>query len=210
MQPNSTRNYIVIAGALAVILLLILIGFIAYPTISRNDKVPVVISVVPSDARVTINDRQVDLGTVYLEPGTYTIKASKQGFVSFSNTTYIDRSTGTIAIPLAAASPEAQEWAKNNQSEYVKIEGVAGKVAQEQGKDFRTRNPIVTKLPYKNFLYTIGYRTDPSDPSGNSIIIEIDAPEGYRQAALYQIRQWGYDPTDLTINFRGYNNPFSL
>ena len=51
---------------------------------------------------------------------------------------------------------------------------------------------------------------DHSDPSGNSIIIEIDAREGYRQAALYKIRELGYDPTDLTINFRGYENPFPL
>jgi len=65
-------------------------------------------------------------------------------------------------------------------------------------------------LPYDNLVYTIGYQADPSDPTGQSVIIDIDAAEGYRNAAVDKIRELGYDPADYKITFEGYVNPFSL
>jgi hypothetical protein len=73
---------------------------------------------------------------------------------------------------------------------------------------FADENPIINDLPYENLIYSIGYRIDPSDPSHNSIILTIDAPEGTRNAAVQQIRDMGYDPTEYKIEFKDYKNPF--
>src|SRR5690606_12422556 len=107
-------------------------------------------------------------------------------------------------------SEAAMKLARENEDAYMEAQAAGERAAAEIGKTFNDKNPIARHLPYKTFFYSIGYRMDPTDPSGNSIIIEIDAPEGYRQSALYRIRQLGYDPTDFTINFRDYENPFPL
>lgn len=69
-------------------------------------------------------------------------------------------------------------------------------------------NPIAARLPYKSLLYTIDYRTDPADSTGRSIILEIDAPQGRREQVLAQLERWGYNPTNLNIEFINYRNPF--
>lgn len=207
MQGDS-RNNLRIIIAFVIVVVMIIIGYFIYTSVSRSGKIPVTINAVPSDAQITLNDVEVSMGTVYLKPGGYKIKAGKEGFFDFTHETQIDQSNDVINIPLLAKSEEAKKWAEENQSEYLELESKAGEAAEEQGEDFRTKNPIVNLLPHDSLLYTIGYRADPEDPTGNSIIIEIDASEGYRQQAVYQIYQWGYDPTNFKINFREYENLF--
>lgn len=208
MEQSPTNNLKLVVGFI-VLLILILAGYFAYISISRSGKVAVTVNAVPADATITFNGTEVSPGTIYLTPGGYEIKATKEGFDDFSNAVQITESDKTVSIPLTPASDEAKKWAEENRSEYLELEAKSGIAAQEQGKDFREKNPIVSLLPYENLLYTIGYRADPADPTGQSIIIEIDASEGYRQQAIYQISQWGYDPTDFKINFRDYQNPFT-
>jgi hypothetical protein len=111
-------------------------------------------------------------------------------------------------VALEAVSESALEWARKNEKLYLAYEGRAGERANAEGEEFSKVNPITSKLPYENFLYTLGYRADTTDSSGNSIIVEIDAPAEYRRAALKKIRDLGYDPTDFKINFRNYESPF--
>lgn len=207
MQENSQNN-LKIVGAFATAVVLIVVGYFIYTSVSRSGKIPVVVNAVPGDAKVTMNDVTVGTGTIYLKPGEYVIKATKEGFADYTKEMRIDQPDQAINVPLLAQSEEAKKWAEENESQYLSLEAKAGEEAQKQGEAFRAKNPIVNLLPFENLLYTIGYRADPADPSGNSIIIEIDATEGYRQQAIYQIYQWGYDPTDFKINFRGYENPF--
>jgi len=192
------------------IMLLLLVGYFVYITNERSGKIAVEVVAVPGDAHITINNAVFSPGIAYLKPGYYEIKATKEGFADFSSVASIESTSDqAIPIPMEATSDEAKKWAEDNQDKYLELEGRAGKSAQQRGDVFQEKNPIVKHLPYDSFLYTIGYKADPSDPSGNSIIIEIDAGEGYRQAAIYQISQWGYNPADFKINFRNYKNPFT-
>lgn len=188
-----------------------LIGYFVYRTITTQGKVAVEIIAVPSDAILTLNGEKVSNGTVYLKAGEYTIKATKNGYADFSSAASVvdGVSDQIIAAPLTPESDEAEKWASEHQDDYLNLEGRAGESAQKQGEEFQEKNPIVKRLPSNSLLYSIGYKADTSDPTGNSIIIEIDAEEGYRQAAIYQISQWGYNPADFKINFRNYKNPFS-
>jgi hypothetical protein len=169
----------------------------------------VTINTAPSDTHVTLNGTPAGSGTVYLTEGTYVVKGTKEGFADFTATMHIDKDHSTVTVPLAASSDSAKQWAKDNMTKYTDLEAQAGQAADQEGREFANRNPITLVLPYENLLYTIGYQADPSDPSGNSIILEIDAAEGYRNAAVEQIRNLGYDPTDFKINFSAYTNPFS-
>jgi hypothetical protein len=159
--------------------------------------------------KLLLNDKEVSPGTIYLKPGYYTINGSKEGFETRTGTTEISEDNHTITTALTPESEEAKKWAAEHQDEYLELEGVSGEAAAEKGNAFRKKNPIVEELPHNSLLYSIGYRLDPADKSGNSIILEIDASKGYRQSAVYQIYQWGFDPTDYKINFKNYENPFT-
>lgn len=196
--------------ALIVVFMLLLVGYVSYILVDRSSKISITIVAVPSDAKIMIGDIAVGTGEQFIKEGTYKVVASKEGFANFSTSIDITKDGQKIIIPLSAVSVEAKKWAKDHLKDYLELEGVAGQNAQAEGKIFRDKNPIVDKLPYKNFLYSIGYRDDPSDPSGSSIILEIKARDGYRQAAIYQIFQLGFDPTMYKINFSDYTNPFTL
>ncbi len=198
-----------VAFAFIVVLLIGLLGYGAYIAISRAGKEPVKVYLVPSDATLTANGERLGPGTVYLAPGKYDVKGSKEGFREFSTQVTIGKpNQSEIDIALQPVSEEAKKWAAQHQDLYLAYEGRAGGRANQEGEEFSKKNPITSKLPVNNFLYSIGYRSDTSDPSGDSIIIEIDALSGYRRAAIERIRQLGYDPTDFTIKFTNYENPF--
>ena len=198
--------------AIIITILLIIVAAIAigiYINTSHAGKIPVTVAVVPSDAHTTVNGQSVSSGTVYLAPGKYSIKSSKDGFADYSSDQQIEANQATIVVSLTAQSDEAKKWADDHQSDYLANESLAGQAADTFSSDFRDKNPIVNVLPYDNYIFTIGYENDQSDPTNNSVIITVDAPEGYRNAAIEQIRSLGYDPTNLNIKFRNYTDPFA-
>ncbi len=208
MNNNATKiKYGIVLG---IVLIVGLIGFYTYQTIYRSDKVKVTILTIPSDAKITLNKQVVGNGDVYIAPGKYTYKIQKDGFTPYIETVIFSKPSGSIDIGLAPESTEAKDWAEKHASDYMAYEQRSGLRAQLAGQAFKETNPIVNNLPYKNLLFTIGYFANPADASGNSIIVTIDAPEGYRQAAINKINEWGYNPAELNIIFKGYENPFSL
>jgi hypothetical protein len=187
-----------------------LFAYISFNTIMYAGKVRVEISTAPSDAIVMINGKTTSAKVHYLEPKKYTFSASKDGFETHTETIYLteDQTEADVALSLIALTDDAKSEADKNMEQYLRNEGIAGKQKSADGLRFREKNPIVEKLPYKTLLYTIGYRSDKTDPSGMSIIIEVDTTEGRRADVVAQIERWGYDPTKLNIQFRNYENPF--
>lgn len=207
MQTIMTKKtgVILLAG-----ILLIFTIYLAMTTIGHTGKTAISLSAFPDDMTITIDGKNVKVGTLYFAPGTYRLEAKKQGYDSYAKTIVLDKDKQTIAIILTPNSEEAFEYGNKNEAAYRKVQAQGEVAAAEAGKLFSKLNPITKDLPYRTFFYSLGYRMDQADPSGNSIILEIDAAEGYRQSAIYRIRQLGYDPTDFTINFRDYENPFPL
>ena len=203
--PTGKIVALFLAGLLFIVAL-----YFGVITVSRSGKTPISLSVFPNDTTITVDNEVIKTGTVYFTPGTYQLEAEKEGYDTYTKTLIVEEEEQTVAIILTPDSEEAFEYGRSNEKEYLEVQAQGEIAAMERGKTFNEQNPIAKHLPYKTFFYSIGYRMDQRDPSGNSIIIEIDAPEGYRQSAIYRIRQLGYDPTDFTINFREYENPFPL
>lgn len=170
---------------------------------------PITISKVPSDARVFVNGKEVSGDRTNLANGTYTITAKKDGFTDFTTTAVIDDNSKYIVIALAPESSEAKKWAEQNQNLYLEQESKSGKQAAEAGGAFAAKNPIVEYLPVNNYTYNVGYKLDQHDTTGDSIIITVDADEGYRNAAVQSISELGFDPGDYNIEFDNYTNPFT-
>jgi len=206
----SPRRSVFIGMVAAAVVFAVIIGITSFMAIDRSGKIAVQVSIIPRDATFSINSQSYSTDTtVYLKEGEYQIKAAKDGFAAVDEKTYISQNNKTLTLSLAPQSDEAKTWAENNADQYRQNEGISGEASAETGESFREKNPIVNELPYKNLLYTIGYRADPADKTGNSIIITIDTFEGYRQAAIYRIQQMGFNPADYKYEFKNHKDPFA-
>lgn len=192
------------------VIVLLVVGFLIfalYGYISRIGKEPVQIFVIPNTATLTIDGQPYRPGTSYLAPGTYTVKATYEGFEDYEASITINQpNTTDIDIALTPASEEAEKWRQDNMDLYLQREGRVGTRANEFGIAFQEKHPITAQLPVRNPTFTIGHRLDPDDQS--QIILEITAITGLRNAAVQQIRTMGFEPTDFKINFNNYENPF--
>lgn len=194
-----------------VTLLGISIIFIFIPIVNRSGKQPVSIYVAPKDAAVSVDGVRTSGSPIYLEPGAHRVTIAKDGFRQSVTLLTVKESSSEqiVAVGLDPISDDAKRWYSTHTDEYLVIESVIGKQATQEGNDFRTKNPIINNLPYSTMLYTIGYKNDLSDTSGSSIILTVSAPAVYRNAAINQISNWGYNPVDYKIVINNERNPFT-
>lgn len=188
---------------------LLAITYSLYISTSRSGKIAVEFDFMPDDAEVLIDNSVAKNRAVkYLEPGEYSVTASREGFADYDDVYFVNENNNVILISLAPQSETAFDYIAENEELYLEFEDRGGEIAVQEGIRFSEVNPITRDLPYSTFFFTIGYRLDQSDPNQDSIIIEIDAEEGYKNTALQHLRNLGYNPTEYNINFRNHRNPF--
>ncbi|MBH1956994.1 PEGA domain-containing protein [Candidatus Saccharibacteria bacterium] len=205
-QIFSSKRRIFIVTSVVIFLLICIFSIII--TLSRQGKLPVVFSIVPSSARITLENNTIGSGTQYLTAGSYKIKVEQPGFDSQEKTIVVTdkKKQNVVAVSLTPQSDDAKKWAEKNQKAYKDNETFGGLEAQENGQYFRSRFPIIEKLPYTDPYYKIAYRTN-----GDDIIITIDTDSPrYRYFAVQKIRELGFNPTDYTIDFKQFKNPLEV
>lgn len=194
----------IIVGVIGFVLLLIC--WAIYDQVSHIGKIAVTITTVPRDATITINDRSTRSGTHWLVPGTYTIGASKDGFVSRKKQVDVtpDKKQNVVSLALSPQSESAKAWAAAHADDYSNNGPYGAIEAQANGEYFAKQNPIVTALPYKDPYYKIDYEQG----SGNSVTLTVTTSSPrYRYFAVKTIRDLGYNPTDYKIIFKNFQNP---
>ena len=192
------------------VIVLAMIGYVVYTQIQNSGKQRVTVAVAPASSQVEVDGKITKDKELLLAPGKHSYKVSYSGFRTITGELDV-RTDGTQTALVAGLTPEtaeATELYNKITGEYSAIEVVAGINAEENGAAFIEKNPITKQLPYTNMLFTIGYRADPADPTGDSIIVTIDAPAVYRTEAVTQTTNWGYNPVDYKINFINESNPF--
>ena len=186
-------------------LIILTYGIVIYT--SRINTVPVFLLVSPNKAEITVENKKI-IGSqiIYLEPGIYDFKASRDGFKR--ETVHIEVKKDKPLRIVFSLIPITQEAIKElkSPSRGAEIDKITTDKLVDEQKALEDANPIIKKLPIKNLIYSIGYRVDPNIPNG--IIIEIDTIEGYRNAAINKIKEQGFDPSKLNIVFRNYANAF--
>ena len=193
-----------------IVIILAMIGYVVYTQIQNSGKQRVTVAVAPASSQVEVDGKITKDKELLLAPGKHSYKVSYNGFRTITGELDV-RTDGTQTALVAGLTPETAEATtlyNKITEEYTAIEIVAGLNAEENGTLFIEKNPITRQLPYTNMLFTIGYRADPADPTGDSIIVTIDAPAVYRTEAVTQITNWGYNPVDYKINFINESNPF--
>lgn len=208
MEDN--RRAMLIAGAASLFLAtaLLIVYFLAQVA-SRQGKYPVSIDVLPEDSSVIINGKEVSGKEIYLEPGSYNYIVKRDHFYDESGSIQvIDSDNQSIIAPLSPSDETGRSIYNDLSGEYIKLEGRAGELAEEEGERFTKENPITSELPYTTPLYTIGYRSDNSKNNNTGVILTIHAKPGYYNNAITQIRNFGYNPAEFKIDIVGEENPF--
>ena len=173
--------------------------------VSRVGKTPVSFVTSPDEVQIEFNDQKITGSkTVYLKPGEYSFKATRDGFRENTIQTTVKDKPVRVVFTLIPTGNVSKSEKSTNAS---KIDKITTEALEKEQTTLAEANPIIKKLPIKNFIYSIGYRADPSKE--NNIIVEIDAPKGYKNAAVNEIKRAGFDPSKLNINFRDYANPFT-
>lgn len=201
-QANQKKiRYIIIAIA---VLILSIVAYNIYLAHSRSGKIAVKVTLLPGDAKITVNDKEIGGGTQYLDEGTYKVIVSKEGFKTSTETITITPDYNYIQTALTAESGDAKKWELSHTKDIKEFEADVATASQTSGEAFKTKYPITKLLPVNELVYKIGYTTTP-DKSALTLTIHAITPQ-QRQAALQQIRDWGYDPTDYKITFADYIN----
>lgn len=175
--------------------------------VTKAQQAKVVVTSFPQDIQLTVNG--VDVGSkhqFYTSANSLNIQAQREGFAT--KLYYLDSlsksDTNDLLIELEPVSDEAKKWAADNAAEYRTLENKASEISTESQDDLIEEHPIVEKLPFQNNLFSIGYVRD---EEGN-LEITIRAPDDYIPYAINKIKQWGYDPAELTIRYVNQGNPF--
>lgn len=170
---------------------------------------PILISKVPSDLTLYINGKEVSGDRTELGDGIYDIRGVKSGFADYNGQVVVDDNSKLISVALVAESSEAKAWAEKNTDLYLKQEGETGQYLAESGEKTVSKNPIIARLPISDGVYTVGYKINPEDKSGESIIVTINSSAGNYNAAISSIYKLGYDPANFSVYINNYDNPFS-
>lgn len=195
---------------LIIVILVAIAALSLIVTLNKKDRgIPIHLDKVPKDLILSVDGQNHSGSTIYVSEGTHKITGEKDGFESYTYDITIKSGTPTktLFFILTPRSDEARQWATENQTLYSEAGERAGAAAAEEGEDFAGKYPIVKKLPYRGSMYNIDYYYNGET---DEFRVQITSPDAFgRQVALDTIRLWGYEPTDYTIEFLGYVNPFA-
>lgn len=207
-MTEKSKKILIISFAIIFILLVL---FFALRLIYISDKININIYVVPNDSKIILNEKSYKNGDNYIYPGKYSLTISKDGFETINKNVELTKDGDQIIYGLSAISDEAIAWRDKNVSLYNRLDSIVDNNAITNSQDFLLKYPILGKLPYKNSIYSIGYKFSGSDlDNTKNIIITIHTSEQYRQDAFKQIERWGYNLTDFTYEISNYINPFEI
>lgn len=176
---------------------LTVVGVFNYTNTTSN---PLLIRKIPTDAKLFIDGQAVDGGRTSLSNGLHQIKAEKEGFITLNIQMLVDENTKYIPIALAPNSDAAKKWVAENQRLYLDQEQLVG-VDSESVTSNSEKDPFISSLPITTSNYSIGYKLDPSDPTGKSVIVTVKSVPGYNNAAIRAMYKAGHNPALYPVSF---------
>lgn len=201
---NNTLKRILLVTAVLIGLLVVYAGFVS---LGRLGKTKVQISIAPSVATITLDNKPVNNGVFYLKSGSHRLVASYPNFSTESkNFSASDQDLAAISISLNPLNQKAEDFLKANPVYQLQREAVGGQ--ELSGRALVNSTPIIKLLPRTSIddYYRIDYESSPSDKTRARLLISNSSPNG-RQNALQWIKQQGYDPAELEIIFSDFQNP---
>ncbi|HSX27989.1 MAG TPA: PEGA domain-containing protein [Candidatus Saccharimonadales bacterium] len=212
MQNSRIKQVIIGAGIILAVFAVYGISLLT----QRAGRTEVAIQVSPSSAKVTIDGKTSHSGSVYVSKGKHTFKASADGYSDDSSTITVGDNKASVYLLPTPQSQAVKDAVSRDQKLQTQREAIGGARAEAEGQAFQDKNPIVSQLPFPfdgtdeltPADFEINYAT--STDSKNGIAIQVNAVRpDIRKGAVDQIKLWGYDPSDMYIQFLDFKNPLA-
>ena len=201
---ENTRQQKLIIIIILTALLVVVIG-LSFSRYKHNQvySAKINLAVAPSGATITINGSRVKPGIVGVKPGVNSVVVKKDGFSDNRKTISIQKGQSiNITIALTSNSVSTQSWYQNNPGDETILEQQMGQQYNQQSTKAVEQVPLIQSLPYVS--PSLAYRIDYGEPLAGTKVpgIYITAPNSVGQKqALQWIRDQGYDPTTLNIQY---------
>lgn len=209
MDPKA-KKYLVLASIVIGILMAIgVLGFF----LSREKTVTTGTQffVSPMDASLRIGDAKLQpnsRGMVELAPGNYTVVIEREYFESQSqDITVRQDEIHEVLVVLETAYEEGLK-VLDRAGESENRESIVYRISQKRAREVENNNPIMTLLPHSSTYFRIDYGVSkkfPGDPTKIALYVSTDSVES-RQEALSWIRSRGFDPDQLEIIYRFFED----
>jgi hypothetical protein len=166
------------------------------------------LKVIPSNAKVVIDNKSHRPGYIKKNPGLYTVIISRDGYKPTTIKVQVEENQKVKRyVNLIPQTEEAKKQSAKDNEKILEYESAAGTQSEKYGKKLQEKYPITEHLPYKNLLTQIDYKLDGPKKDKLVVIITADSPLD-RSYAIKQILNWGLKPADYVIEFRYVTNPF--
>ena len=200
-KPDTKRIVLIIAAVFA----LIVVIFTIYWIIEAPKTATIDVVVAPVSANIKVGNIQFHNGQHRIEPGTYNVEISKDGFGSYSGTITLEKGQTEKLYVCLQKNENNTEYYSNNQEdadacwqveeyEFEKLEG-------EKYKD-----PIFQVAPFHS--YSRGFYIDPYLEEDDSVHIKItlvtclaERAEGLKQNALEWLSNKKIDVNKYEIEY---------
>lgn len=208
-QAKLTTSQLKKILVLALFFPFVVVALFLTSQVGRSGKIAVTVEVLPKDSQVMLDGKEIDEGTIYLAPKTYTFTAAKAGFETVSVNLTVTEDNHYVGLLPKPASADAENWAAK-EDVWPERERIAGRRSETLGKETALRNPLLDKLPYSDIMgpFTVDYAFLKTDSTKTRVVI-YNSTENGRIKALQWIRSQGVDPADLMIEFEDFDNPTS-
>ncbi|HZM64404.1 MAG TPA: hypothetical protein VFB59_04695 [Candidatus Saccharimonadales bacterium] len=210
MQPEKRNKIFVIVGSVVVVALLVFLWIL----FSSGQKSVVEIFVAPSDAKVTVDGKEIIDNKIQLSKGEHVFAATREHFESVTKT--ID--TGTLRgdrivyLALGVNTPEAQAYLGEHIDEQERFERIGSAEVSDTQDKIAAEYPVTAKLPYQTTDYKIDYNvTDDQKVIFDVTLFPVGAAPGsslykeklerYKTQALNYLKSQGVDTFGATITF---------
>lgn len=215
---NPQRRQLIIIGVIGAALLLVV--FIIIAIVSSRPKSPdvntakVVIQVTPTDAEIKLNGKKVRSGEhIVPAPSKVTVEVSRKGFFKQSRSAQLSSlETRYFGLILESNSTETSNFYNDSTKQAKAANEIASQVYDQNSADVAYYNPLTRQLPYLgdgldfrvDYAQHLGRASGPAD----AIYFQISAnTEADRQKAINWIKDQGFDPSIMEIEFSDFSNP---
>lgn len=204
-EEKKRRNLLLaLGGALAVVVIISVVGII----IRLVNSATVEILVAPTDATITIGGHNFSNGTVNMQPGTYEVSVTREGFESYSGTfEAISGETVNLDVCLDTTEETAGWYDDTTSADYQACQEVTDRKIITAEQEWLDSDPILRVLPYHN--YDAGYDIDYSTDEDLNITVSItplscnqSRADWLYEEALQYLRNQGIETENYVIERR--------
>ena len=199
METDRKRFYGLIVVIFMAILLLVF--FIAHDQ-SFSSKID--ITVAPTESHITLNGKTVHNDTVKVRPGTYKVTASLAGFTTLSKTITVKADdTASVGLVLVSDSSTTATWYSSHPEDEQIAEGISSDNNDTLAQQSVQNVPLIRQLPFigPGSEFRIDYGSQPGADANNPTIYITAPTTQAQQDAVTWIKNQGYDPTKLDIQY---------